>query len=194
MQRSVEEYKQANEKTRGATGDSTRTPVEAWRAPPVGWCKVNCDAGFSKASGRMGMGIVVRDSEGNVLAARSLSRVGLLESIMGETVASYHAALLCKELALTHVILESDAKQVVNAIVSGEKNNSRFGHLVDDTKTILQAFSEWKCVHVNRTANAAAHNLAKTATCDIIDRTWNYCIPDCIRDVILMDNSIPSSD
>lgn len=117
MQRFVEEYRQANVRAPATDEESSRAPVEKWKGPPDGWCKVNWDASFAKSSDRIGLGIIVRDSRGNVLVARSLTRKGLLEPIMWEAVASYYAALLCKELALTHVILEGDAKQVVDAIV-----------------------------------------------------------------------------
>ncbi|XP_059436709.1 uncharacterized protein LOC132169743 [Corylus avellana] len=194
MQRSVEEYRQANVRAPAMDEESSRAPIEKWKAPPDGWCKVNWDVGFAKSSDIMGLGIIVRDSRSNVLATRSLTRKVLLEPIMGEVLASYYAALLCKELALTYVILEGDAKQVVDAIVSKGNCWSRFGHLVEDTRTVLLAFTEWKCVHINRTANNVVHKLAKMATSDIIDRTWTLCIPDCIRDVILMKQLVPSSD
>jgi hypothetical protein len=66
--------------------------------------------------------------------------------------------------------------------------------MVDDTRVALQAFLQWNCVHVKRTANMADHRLAKLATIDIIDRLWNSRVPDCISNVILMEQVVPSSD
>jgi hypothetical protein len=35
-----------------------------WNAPPVRWYKANWDAAFDKHTGRVGVGVVVRDSQG----------------------------------------------------------------------------------------------------------------------------------
>jgi hypothetical protein len=51
---------------------------------------------------------------------------------------NFYTVLLCKELALTHVILEGDAKHVVGAIASKGNSWSQFGHLMEDTMTILR--------------------------------------------------------
>jgi hypothetical protein len=86
------------------------------------------------------------------------------------------------------LILEGDAKQVVDALNSKTSNGSRYGHFVNDTCRILQEkVSQWKCVFVPWEANQAAHRLAKAATTDIIDKIWRYGIPDCICDVLPME-------
>lgn len=41
--------------------------------PPFGWVKVNCDAALEVHHVRMGVGIVIRDHEGVVIAARSFT-------------------------------------------------------------------------------------------------------------------------
>lgn len=58
------------------------------------------------------MGIVVRDSNGRVAAARIISRCGWLDPTSGEALASYHTTSLCKELGLSQVIMEGDAQVV----------------------------------------------------------------------------------
>ena len=47
---------------------------------------------FLKDAGRAGVGVIVRDHIGQVLAARSFTKKGVLEPKIGKTVASYHAA------------------------------------------------------------------------------------------------------
>jgi hypothetical protein len=85
------------------------------------------------------------------------------------------------------IVLEGDSLQVVNAINAGEPLWSHYGHLVEDTKTILRSMPNWKCCHVRREANGAAHNLAKAAVLYDFDYTWMGETPICIRDVILRE-------
>jgi hypothetical protein len=58
----------------------------------------------------------------------------------------------------------------VDVVNSNSTNWSHFGHLIDDTRRILEGFPKWKCNFVRREANEAAHWLAKVATTDVNDR------------------------
>lgn len=62
--------------------------------------------------------MVARDDQGNIISSRSLTRMGSLEPTTGEALASYYAACLCKEIGVFSLILEGDAKQVVDAMNS----------------------------------------------------------------------------
>jgi hypothetical protein len=42
-------------------------PKPKWEPPPIGWVKVNTDAGFCLDPGLASAGIVVRDSDGKIL-------------------------------------------------------------------------------------------------------------------------------
>ena len=50
-----------------------------WKAPADGMYKANWDAALNPKSGRIGVGIVIRDKEGNVKAAQSSVRRGILD-------------------------------------------------------------------------------------------------------------------
>ena len=76
----------------------------------VGWVKVNWDIAVEKKSGRIGVGVVVRDDQGEVVAARCLTRMGTLEATAGEAIASYYAVCLCREIGAHNIMLERDAK------------------------------------------------------------------------------------
>jgi len=52
-----------------------------WKALPEGHYKVNWDATVDKLSGRMRIGIMVRDHEQFVHAARSMTRMDHLDPI-----------------------------------------------------------------------------------------------------------------
>jgi hypothetical protein len=40
-----------------------------WKPPPSGFYKINWDAGVDKQKGKLGIGFIVRDSQGKVYAA-----------------------------------------------------------------------------------------------------------------------------
>jgi hypothetical protein len=65
---------------------------------------------------------------------------------------------------------------------------------VEDMRTTLTSFPTWKCSHMNRTLNNAAHRLARVVIQHVTDHIWKEEILDCIRDVILMVQSALSSD
>jgi hypothetical protein len=157
-------------------------------APPHGWYKVNWDVAIDKVHKRVGVGVTIREKNGQVVAAMSKTRRGILEPTSGEAFAAYQAACLCKDLGLQYICLEGDAKQVVDAVNSPTSSWSRYGHLIDDIRRTLQALTRWKCNFVHREANEAAHWLTKAATTDVSDRIWRDITPNYISDIILMEH------
>ena len=105
----------------------------------------------------------------------------------GEAIALVHAAAMCRDGGLENIILEGDAKQVVDELNSNGSRWCRFGQLIDDIQHILQKITRWRCVFIKREANEAAHRLAKRATTNIKNRIWRNQIPDYINDVVLME-------
>ena len=52
---------------------------------------------------------------------------------MGESIASFHAAFICRDHGLHDIIFEGDAKQLVDVVYLTTSRCSRFGHLIEDT-------------------------------------------------------------
>jgi ribonuclease HI len=189
----AEDFKLANEKPIPKVYVNENGQDEKWTAPTHGWYKANWDFAFNNSAGRMGVGVIVRDEKGEVAVAWSKSCLGSLEPTTGEAFALFHAVTLCNDVMFPNVILEGDAKLVPDALNSNQSRGCRFGHLIEDTRHVLQLFSRWKCVFTKRVANEAAHRLAKRATLNIGDRIWRSQVLDCISDVVLMERLTPSS-
>jgi ribonuclease HI len=109
----------------------------------------------------MGLGIMVWDSSGNLLAARCDIRLGCLALAAAEAKAAMLAIQLCHEMGFLGVHLEGDAKFVVNAINSVDVDKSWLGHVIEDIKVELKSLAHWKMTFVKREGNQVAHNLAK---------------------------------
>jgi ribonuclease HI len=164
----------------------TRVPTK-WQFPPPGLYKVNWDAAIDSLNKRMGMGIIVRDCAGQVIAAKSQTVFFLQDPVIAEAQAALCAVEFSRDLGLQSIILEGDSLQVVNALKDPRPNWTKYGQLVADAKGILIMLRSWQICHTNREANCAAHGLAKVAVKQIMDRVWIEDIPMCIRDIVILE-------
>jgi ribonuclease HI len=154
-----------------------------WINPQQGWFKVNWDAAVGKQAGRIGLGAVIRNHRGEMVAARSLTRVGLLEPAAAEAVAAIVVIQLAREMGLQQIYVEGDAKVIVDAVVSQAPDWSRRGHLIEDIRSALRSFPHWTMAYVKRGANQAAHMVARLATAQVMDKTWSYDFPECLSEM-----------
>ena len=66
------------------------------------------------------------------------------------------------DLGIGHITLETDPQEVVRALNSATYDDSVVGHLVEEIKSLLSSnVISFECVHVGRSCNEAAHELAK---------------------------------
>jgi ribonuclease HI len=84
-----------------------------------------------------GNGVVVRDHNGCVWAAKCSIIHGRFDPTAAETMANIHALKFCMALDVYNICLEGDAKNVVDGLNSMEKNWSRMGHLVVDARNLF---------------------------------------------------------
>jgi ribonuclease HI len=164
---------------------------EKWKPPESGWVKLNCDAVLDERGRCFGLGGILRDEKGFVLAAWSCSRSGLPAPAAAEASALFHGINACKSMGISSLIIESDSLVIVSAVQDIEASSSRYGHLVDDITELLRFFSNWKIVHVRRSSNRAAHVLARAALRNDMDCNWILDVPGCIRDIIVEEQSAP---
>jgi ribonuclease HI len=77
---------------------------------------VNWDATVGKNFGRLGLGAVIRDHNGFMCASKSLTRPGMLDPTAAKALAAIMAISLYNELGIRQVLLEGDARNVVEAV------------------------------------------------------------------------------
>ncbi|XP_075648635.1 uncharacterized protein LOC142619423 [Castanea sativa] len=126
-------------------GNSQSDEASRWEAPPVGVYKVNVDGAASGDGRSTGIGVVIRNSMGEPIAALCKPLPRQFSSLETEIFAVEHGILLAKEMELSNVILESDALTVVQDILSKEFNGS-LGHLYQGICSLLESFCSWKSV------------------------------------------------
>ncbi|XP_042944572.1 uncharacterized protein LOC122278450 [Carya illinoinensis] len=147
-----EDFKLAQEMLRGEINKVAVNPTmcggKGWRKPGHSKLKVNFDAAINVSSQRLGIGLVIRDCEHEVFAAKCAIK---------------EAMVLCEDLGLGDVQFERDAKGVIDAVRKGEMDDSKAGHQVEALQQKLSSYSRWKVSFTHREDNEDAHQLAKMA-------------------------------
>jgi ribonuclease HI len=139
----------------------------------------------------VGIGIVARDDKGEVLGARAIAKPVVAAPKVAEAMAALEAVLFYKATGFFKVILERDAKQVIDEVISATPNLNAATHFVEGITAEIQGLRDVSMVHVGREANNAAHCLANEASSTFIGSVWLEEIPNCILHVVLRESLFP---
>jgi ribonuclease HI len=131
-----------------------------WQPPMIRVIKVNWDASLNMKDRYVGIGIVAWDHHGNFMGARAIAKKVVGSPELAETMVAFEAVLFCKEAGFFDILLEGDAKQVVNDVNVRKIDLLAAGLFVDDIHSELKGLRYVKMVHVRRNSNNAAHVLA----------------------------------
>ena len=116
-----------------------------------------------KESGSCGIGVVIRNAQGQLMGAMSKKLEFPLGATKVEAKAFEEGLLLAEDLGLKYVILEGDAQVVTNALSGKCIPPSSIQMFVVGTKLWRQKVQDWKISHVCRTGNHATHLMARNA-------------------------------
>ena len=130
-----------------------------WETPPRGAFKINVDGATSEQGRNSGVGVVIRDFRGKVIAACSKYLAGLFSMMEVELLVVKTGILLAKELKISNIIIESDVLAVIQSVEKGEIGGC-LGHLVHGIILSLKDFISWSLNRVKRNYNRVAHELA----------------------------------
>ena len=127
-----------------------------WLPPPEGLYKANFDAAFFGNSGIAGIGVVVRDSKGEIIAALSQKILEPHSVDAAKALACSRAVVFAKELSLFSVIVEG-VKRIVQAASNKRANLTLFGHVINEIHESCSSFNRISFQHVRRDGNKLAH-------------------------------------
>jgi ribonuclease HI len=159
-------------------------------APHIGWIAANWDAALDRKCGKWGMGVVVRDKDGEVIAATSSIRGGFLAPADAEALAALAAIQLCGEQGHDRVIFMGDVKSVVDAVNSKEQDWSRGGNVTEAIQAQLRSHPFWSFTYSCREANRVAHVLARLAIKQNRDARWSFETPTCVQQLIVSEKPV----
>ena len=128
--------------------------------------KVNFDGTLFSTQSSAGLGIVVWDQAGLVLAALSqkIPLPTLVETM--EVIVAQRALVFAKELGFERVMVEGDSEIIVKAIREKSLLSSVLGHILEDIHVLSSSFSSISFHHIKRMGNYVAHRLAHRSFCN----------------------------
>ena len=132
--------------------------------------KINFDGAVFTEENCSGMGVIVQDREGLVIAVMSEKIPQLLKPIEIEAMAAIRAFEFAREVGISEAILERDSLLVIKALATKDIGLAPFGLLIQDAYRFTSAFSLLSYSHTKREGNQVAHDLAKLAV----------TIPNCV--------------
>ncbi|KAK2649623.1 hypothetical protein Ddye_017112 [Dipteronia dyeriana] len=162
--------------------------VTKWTLSPVDTFKVNVDAAIQADKQLVGVGLIVRQSNGLVLVASAQCFTACFSPLVAEAVAILRGLQCAVSCGFYPVVLDSDAKWVVDLINSGNETQAEIGAIVEDILVISKQFNI-PISFVPRAANMAAHVLANNGLRSCTDQVWYEEVPHWLESVCCLDSS-----
>ena len=137
-QQTLQDFSRANLKASSQLPANSTTRVR-WSLPPQSSLKVNFDGATFKDVGKVGLGVVIRDNQGQTLASQSKHISLPFSSDMVEALAAVRAISFALETGCSSFILEGDSKRVINTLSCNEDSFSPFGHILTSAKALTDS-------------------------------------------------------
>jgi ribonuclease HI len=137
--------------------------VVRWEKPMPGWYKCNVDAAFHQELNKTSTGWCLRDHLGRFVVAATTWLDGNCSIVEGESIALLEAMKFMELKGYSHVVFETDSKNVVDAIHHFRSGSSDFSLLVSNICHILSCNQNFMVKFAKRLANMVAHTLARAA-------------------------------
>ncbi|XP_075645445.1 uncharacterized protein LOC142616482 [Castanea sativa] len=136
--------------------------VMRWSPPPPDRYKINVVGAVFKAQKAAGVGVLIRDCRGQVIAALSKKINAPLRPVEFEAKAVEAGVQFVREIGIQDFIIEGDSLTVFNALCGNTSPPSSVATVVSGIK-VLSGYSSRVNFHVHRQCNRPAHLLAKYA-------------------------------
>ena len=124
-----------------------------WKPPNSGLYKINFNGALFLDQGCAGLGVVIRDSDGLIIAALS-QKVRLPGSVdMVEALAASRAINFLKELSIHRKVVEGDSLRVIQAITDTRPVKTLFGHVIEEIRFLSSIVSCSFCMLIGGVIN-----------------------------------------
>ena len=138
-------------------------PCVQWKPPPENLAKINFDGAIFSEANKSWIGVVVRNSQGLVLASYSQQLPQAYCPLEVEAMAAAKAFQFACKIGISNAVLERDSLLLISALRGGTKNLSPYGILLEDVWVCSTLFTQLCYSYVKREDNKIAHNLARFA-------------------------------
>ena len=138
---------------------SSTGPVK-WKPPSASSVKINFDGALFGESDYAGLGVVIRNSNGKVLAALFEKIMKPQSAELVEILAARRAVLFSCDSGFHNSVFEGNSTSVVKLLQDRCVSHSLGGHILKDIVSHLNSFQSCSFSHIGRQGNAVAHALA----------------------------------
>ncbi|KAK6157968.1 hypothetical protein DH2020_005282 [Rehmannia glutinosa] len=182
-----------NEWRKVRIGDGSSFQVERttrirsqWQKPTFPFLKCNVDASLCMNSKSTGVGMVLRNDEGDFLVARTMVFHGQFQIREAEAIGVREALSWIIGMGFGQAIVETDAKVVVDALAMAKNGDSEYDIILSDCRMFLSSEPDLSVAFVGREGNTVAHELAKSSFSFVSPSVWTSP-PPCIESLLLDD-------
>ena len=137
--------------------------LACWTPPDDEYYKINFDGALFQVNNCAGIGVVIRNGDGQVMASFSQQSPLPLTVIEVEALSTRKALILTQETSFTQVVLEGDSQTLITALKTGSHTLAHFGHIVQDIRYLAFSLSDVSYSHVRSQCNTIAYLLARRA-------------------------------
>ena len=171
---------------REATHHSLK-PVK-WEKPAIGWRKLNSDGSSLGNPGRAGGGGLIQDEEGNWVLGYS-RQIDITLSFIAELWALRDGFMLCVDRNFSTVMVEMDAKVIIEVLNNPNNTNLIISSIADDCRKLASQIPRIRFDHCYREANRSANTLARMGA----QQSSSFCLytspPEDVIPLLEFDNS-----
>ncbi|XP_034203596.1 uncharacterized protein LOC117618078 [Prunus dulcis] len=144
---------------------SLPTPGTWWQSPPLASFKLNVDGAVNLNSGLHGVGVVVRDSSGQLCGAVAMQAPSLLSVLATELFALAVRISFAVDASFLLLIIEYDSLIAIQLLLKEETCYAAKGVIIEEIQHLLSSTPPYFIRFVPRTANGVANLLARSSLC-----------------------------
>ena len=125
--------------------------------------KLNFDATMFTEQQSSGIGAIIQNAQGEVMAGMSTKGPYVRNSEEAKALACRNAVVFAMEARFSKLVIEGDNSTVMRAISGLSCHNSLLGHIYEDICAYLNGMQHVSISCIKRGGNMVAHSLAKYA-------------------------------
>ncbi|KAL5790343.1 hypothetical protein ACOSQ2_005231 [Xanthoceras sorbifolium] len=132
-----------------------------WNRPPSGYFKLNSDASVDRSAGVMGLRVLIRDADGEVILSGAKSLPFATSVDLAEAATLQFGLSLGSDAAIRPLMVESDNQSVIHILNKGSHPLTEVGSITADILMVSDDCQVSSFSFVPRAANKGAPLLAK---------------------------------
>ncbi|OMP08526.1 hypothetical protein COLO4_06385 [Corchorus olitorius] len=145
--------------------------LQQWEKPEVNWCKANCDAAFCKETGYAGIGVVIRNSDAEVVGGLA-ERYKVCSSLIAEGIAVRNGLKVAKQMRIHKIVVEIDSQVLAQSVERSGDTHWEIDNIAHDIRALMKDFEDCRFRWIARSANKAADWLSQQSKKGMCISNW----------------------